>query len=83
MGHFGATQVILKPAPAGTGLVASGAVSSIHELAGIKNVYSKIYGTRTQGNVVKATIDGLQQLKTYEQISETRYGKKVAADEAK
>jgi ribosomal protein S5 len=52
-------------------------------LAGIKNVYSKIYGARTQGNVVKATIDGLQQLKTYEQISETRYGKKVAADEAK
>jgi small subunit ribosomal protein S5 len=81
MGHFGATQVFLKPAPAGTGLVAGGAVRSILELAGIKNVYSKIYGARTQGNVVKATIDGLKQLKTYEQISETRYGKKVATSE--
>ncbi len=82
MGHFGATQVFLKPAPAGTGLVAGGAVRSILELAGIKNVYSKIYGARTQGNVVKATIAGLQQLKTYEQVAEIRYGKKPAADTA-
>lgn len=76
LGHFGATQVFLKPAPAGTGLVAGGAVRSILELAGIKNVYSKIYGSRTQGNVVKATVAGLSQLKTFDQVLETRYGKK-------
>ena len=83
MGHFGATKVFLKPAPAGTGLVAGGAVRSILELAGVKNVYSKIYGARTQGNVVKATVDGLNQLKTYEQVSEVRYNKTVVADQAK
>ena len=80
MGHFGATQVFLKPAPAGTGLVAGGAVRSILELAGVKNVYSKIYGARTQGNVVKATIEGLQQLKSYDKVVEVRYGKKPAVE---
>lgn len=83
MGHFGATQVFLKPAPAGTGLVAGGAVRSILELAGIKNVYSKIYGSRTQGNVVKATVAGLNSLKTYDQVSLVRYGKTVSAEPAK
>lgn len=82
MGKFGATQVFLKPAPAGTGLVAGGAVRSILELAGIKNVYSKIYGSRTQGNVVKATADGLGQLKTLAQVEETRFGKKPEAPKA-
>ncbi len=82
MGHFGATQVFLKPAPAGTGLVAGGAVRSILELSGVKNVYSKIYGSRTQGNVVKATVDALNQLKTFESVLETRYGKKPVAEKA-
>lgn len=82
MGHFGATQVFLKPAPAGTGLVAGGAVRSILELAGIKNVYSKIYGSRTQGNVVKATVDALKSLKSYDKVSEIRYGK-TAVEETK
>ena len=75
MGHFGATQVFLKPAPAGTGLVAGGAVRSILELAGIKNIYSKIYGSRTKTNVVKATVEALSQMKTYEQVELNRYGK--------
>lgn len=77
MGHFGATSVFLKPAPAGTGLVAGGAVRSILELAGIKNVYSKIYGSRTQNNVVKATADALSQLKTYADVELARFGKEV------
>jgi len=76
MGEFGATKVFLKPAPKGTGLVAGGAVRAILELAGIKNVYSKIYGSRTQGNVVKAVADGLAKLKTREQVEEVRFGKK-------
>lgn len=81
-GHFGATEVFLKPAPAGTGLVAGGAVRSILELAGVKNVYSKIYGSRTQNNVIKATVDGLNQLKTYNQIAAIRYGKNIATEDA-
>ena len=83
MGHFGATQVFLKPAPAGTGLVAGGAVRAILELAGVKNVYSKIYGSRTQSNVVKATVEGLNQLKTFDEVSEVRFGKKPVSEEAK
>jgi small subunit ribosomal protein S5 len=76
MGEFGATKVFLKPAPKGTGLVAGGAVRAILELAGVKNVYSKIYGSRTQGNVVKAVADGLAKLKTKAQVEEIRFGKK-------
>lgn len=82
MGHFGATQVFLKPAPEGTGLVAGGAVRAILELAGVRNVYSKIYGSRTQTNVVKATVDALKQLKSFESVNKTRYNK-VEAVEAK
>lgn len=63
-GHFGACKVFLKPAPAGTGIVAGGPVRAILELAGIKNVYSKVYGSRSSINVIKATVDGLEQLKT-------------------
>lgn len=63
-GHFGACKVYLKPAPAGTGIVAGGPVRAILELAGIKNVYSKVYGSKSSINVIKATVDGLEQLKT-------------------
>lgn len=62
-GEYGATKVFLKPAPAGTGIVAGGPVRAILELAGIKNVYSKIYGSRSSLNVIKATVNGLAQLK--------------------
>jgi small subunit ribosomal protein S5 len=75
MGKFGATQVFIKPAPEGTGIVAGGAVRAILELAGIKNVYSKIYGSRTQTNVVKATIDGLKQLRNFKDVQAVRFGK--------
>lgn len=75
VGKFGATQVYLKPAPEGTGLVAGGAVRAILELAGIKNVYSKIYGSRTQMNVVKATVAGLNGLKSYSKVKQIRYNK--------
>lgn len=83
MGEFGATKVFLKPAPKGTGLVAGGAVRAILELAGVKNVYSKIYGSRTQGNVVKAVADGLAKLKTKAQVEEIRFGKKPEAKAVK
>lgn len=64
MGKFGATQVFLKPAKEGTGIIAGGAVRVFLELAGIRNIYSKVYGSRTPSNVIKATIDGIQKLKS-------------------
>ena len=78
-GHFGATEVFLKPAPEGTGLVAGGAVRAVLELAGVKNVYSKTYGARSQ-----ATVDGLLQLKSFEGVQLARFGKKpeVKAEKA-
>lgn len=83
IGQYGATKVFLKPAPEGTGLIAGGAVRAILELAGVKNVYSKIYGSRTQTNAVKATVEGLRQLKTYEEVLSKRYGKTLSAGEKK
>jgi small subunit ribosomal protein S5 len=74
IGTFGATKVFLKPAPAGTGLIAGGAVRAILELAGIKNIFSKIYGSRTQTNAVRATVDGLGKLKTYADVMMVRHG---------
>ena len=55
IGTFGATRVFLKPAPEGTGIIAGGAVRAILELTVIKNVYSKVYGSRTPINVIRAT----------------------------
>ncbi len=68
MGTFADTKVFLKPAPAGTGIIAGGAVRAILELAGIKNVYSKVYGSRTPINVIRATHAGLQSMKEYEKV---------------
>ncbi len=63
VGKFGATQVFLKPAKEGTGIIAGGAVRVVLELAGIRNIYSKVYGSRTPINIIRATVDGLNQLK--------------------
>ncbi len=67
-GKYADTTVYLKPAPAGTGIVAGGAVRAVVELCGIKNVWSKVYGSRTPINVVRATSDALQQLKEYDKV---------------
>lgn len=67
-GHHTSTTVFLKPAPQGTGIVAGGAVRAILELAGIKNVYSKVYGSRTPVNVIRATNEALESLKEYGKI---------------
>jgi len=68
IGVYADTRVFLKPAPAGTGIIAGGAVRAILELAGIKNVYSKVYGSRTPINVIRATSAGLQSLKEYDKV---------------
>ncbi len=62
-GFFGAAQVLLKPAPTGTGVIAAGGVRAVLELAGVKNVVTKSLGSRNPINVVRATLSALRQLK--------------------
>ncbi len=76
LGQFGASAVILKPASAGTGVIAGGAVRAIMEAAGIHNILTKCVGSRNPHNVVKATIEGLRRLRSPEQVSRVR-GKNI------
>lgn len=71
-GVFGAGRVFLKPAPAGTGVIAGGPVRAVVELAGIENIFSKSIGSSTPINIVRATLQGLQSLRTVEEVSELR-----------
>ncbi|AJF07223.1 30S ribosomal protein S5 [Geoalkalibacter subterraneus] len=68
LGKFGAGKVLLKPASAGTGVIAGGAARAILEAAGVENVLSKCLGSNNPHNVVKATINALTQLKSAETI---------------
>ena len=70
--HYGACRVFLKPAKAGTGIIAGGPVRSVLELAGIKNIYSKVYGSRTAINMVRAVCGALKDLKTVGKIAALR-----------
>jgi small subunit ribosomal protein S5 len=72
LGHFGAGKIILKPAAPGTGVIAGGPARAVLELAGVRNILTKCLGTTNAHNVVKATLDGLKQLKTKEQIKKLR-----------
>jgi len=74
VGKFGATKVFLKPAPEGTGIIAGGPVRAILELAGVKNVYSKVYGSRTAINIIRATDNALVSLKNYKDVVSLRKG---------
>jgi len=76
IGVSGAGEVLLKPASAGTGVIAGGAVRPILELAGIKDIRTKCIGSNNPGNVVRATMKALGELRTAEQVAELR-GKKV------
>ena len=76
-GIYGAGQVFLKPAAAGTGIIAGGPVRAVLELAGISDILSKCQGSRTPINMVRATFEGLKNLQTVESVA-ARRGKTVA-----
>lgn len=72
VGHFGACDVYLKPAPEGTGIIAGGPVRAILELAGVENVCSKVYGSRAPINIIRSTSQGLDNLKSYKETRALR-----------
>jgi small subunit ribosomal protein S5 len=77
IGHFGASQVLMKPAPEGTGIIASSAVRAILEVAGIQNILTKSIRRDNPHNVVRATLEGLRELRTMGDIAKAR-GKTTA-----
>ena len=72
IGHSGAARVIIKPAAAGTGVIAGGSVRAILELAGIRDVVSKSLGARTKINMAQAALNALGAIKTPEQVARLR-----------
>ena len=76
VGKFGSASVVLKPAAEGTGVIAGGSVRPVLELAGYRDIRTKVIGTNNPRNVVYATIEGLKSMNTVEEVARKR-GKKV------
>ena len=72
LGKFESSEVMLKPASEGTGVIAGGGVRAVMELAGVRDVLTKALGSTTSVNLVKATVEGLKSLRTKAQIEQTR-----------
>ena len=77
VGRFGSANVVLKPAPEGSGVIAGGSVRPVLELAGYKDIRTKVIGTNNPRNVVYATIEALKSMATVEAVAKKR-GKKVS-----
>jgi len=77
LGQFGAARVLLRPASEGTGVIAGGGVRAILELGGVRDILAKSLGTTNPVNMLKATVDGLQNLRRPEEVAKAR-GKTIA-----
>ena len=75
-GYFSTAKCVLLPAPEGTGVIAGGAARAVRELAGVKDIRTKSFGTNNPINMVKATIEALRQLRSAEEVAKMR-GKSV------
>lgn len=76
VGYFGTSKVVMLPAEEGSGVIAGGAARAVLELAGIRNIRTKSFGTSNPINTVKATVEGLRLLRSAEQVAQMR-GKSV------
>lgn len=76
VGTHGAARVFMQPASEGTGIIAGGAMRAVFEVLGVKDVLAKCMGTRNPGNVIRATINGLQAMNTVADVAAKR-GKKI------
>ena len=77
VGRFGSANVVLKPAPEGSGVIAGGSVRPVLELAGYRDIKTKVIGTNNPRNVVYATLEALKNMSTVQEVAKKR-GKKVS-----
>ena len=72
IGRYGATRIVLVPASPGTGVIAGSSARAVLEYAGVRNVLTKVFGSMSAKNVVKATLDGLLKLRSKEMVESLR-----------